>query len=197
LLGNGMCFSKEVIKRFGWAATSIVEDMEYAVMLLLNGVRISFAPEAMVFAEIPETFKGSRIQRSRWDIGRFQVRNKYLGRLVMEGIRTRHLAYWDTAMELLIPPFSLFVVLCLFLFVLFLLFSSGRFEFLSLIWYINIFLLFAYITTGLIKAKARLKTYLYLVYAPFFLVWRVQTMAWGYFAKIGKVWIKTARKDVR
>ena len=88
LLGNGMCFSREVIRRFGWGATSIVEDMEYAVMLRLNGIKVSFAPEAFVFAEIPETFKASRIQRSRWDIGRFQVRNRYLLRLVKEGFRT-------------------------------------------------------------------------------------------------------------
>ncbi|MCK4790079.1 MAG: glycosyltransferase family 2 protein [Desulfobacteraceae bacterium] len=196
LLGNGMCFSKEVIRRFGWDATSIVEDMEYAVMLRLNGIRVSFAPEALVFAEIPRTFKDSKIQRSRWDIGRFQVRNKYLVQLVGEAIRKRDLGYLDTAMELLIPPFSLFIVLCFFLFGLFLVFSFREFDTLSMMWSSIIFALVAYILLGLIKAKAHWKTYVNLLYAPFFLVWRVKTVIWGCFHKIGKHWIKTERKEI-
>ncbi len=196
LLGNGMCFSKEVIRRFGWDATSIVEDMEYAVMLRLNGIRVSFAPEALVFAEIPRTFKDSKIQRSRWDIGRFQVRNKYLVQLVGEAIRKRDLGYLDTAMELLIPPFSLFVVLCFSLFGLFLAFSFREFDTLSMMWSTIIFALVAYILLGLTKAKAHWKTYVNLLYAPFFLMWRVGTVIWGYLHKVGEHWIKTERKDI-
>jgi cellulose synthase/poly-beta-1,6-N-acetylglucosamine synthase-like glycosyltransferase len=196
LLGNGMCFSKEVIKRFGWGATSIVEDMEYTVMLRLNGIKVSFAPEALVFAEIPETFKDSRIQRSRWDIGRFQVRNRYLIRLIKEAIEKRDMGCLDMAMELLIPPFSLFLVLCFSLFALFLALSFRGLDHLFEMWCILLFSLSAYIMLGLIKAKAHWKAYRNLIYAPFFLAWRVKTVAWGYFAKIGKQWIKTSRKDI-
>lgn len=196
LLGNGMCFSKETIRRFGWGATGIVEDMEYAVMLRLNGIKVTFAPEALVYAEIPETFKASRIQRSRWDIGRFQVRNRYLVRLMKEAFRKRDIGYLDTAMELVIPPFSLFVVLYVAGFVLFLLSSFAALDALSIIWFAGTFMLGAYIVTGLIKARAPRKTYAYLLYAPFFLAWRVKTVVWGYFAKAGKQWIKTARKDI-
>jgi cellulose synthase/poly-beta-1,6-N-acetylglucosamine synthase-like glycosyltransferase len=196
LLGNGMCFSREVIRRFGWGATSIVEDMEYAVILRLYGIKISFAPEALVFAEIPETFKDSRIQRSRWDIGRFQVRNRYVVQLVRVAVRKRSLGYLDTAMELLIPPFSLFVMLCFSLFGLFLAFSFRGLDSLLIIWLILTFALLTYIMLGLIKAKAHWKAYRNLIYAPFFLLWRVNTLVWGYFAKIGKQWIKTTRKDI-
>ncbi len=196
LLGNGMCFSKKLISRFGWQATSIVEDMEHAVMLRLNGIRVSFAPEAFVFAEIPETFRGSRVQRSRWDIGRFQVRNRYLLQLVKKAIKKRDISYLDTAMELIIPPFSLFVVFCFFLFGLFLACSFNGFSTLSRVWFTVISALVAYILLGLIKAKAHWRTYVNLIYAPFFLMWRVGTVAWGYVHKIGERWIKTARKDV-
>jgi cellulose synthase/poly-beta-1,6-N-acetylglucosamine synthase-like glycosyltransferase len=196
LLGNGMCFSKEVIRRFGWGANSIVEDMEYAVMLRLNDIKVSFAPEAFVFAEIPETFKASRIQRSRWDIGRFQIRNKYLVGLIKEGFRKGDIGYLDMAMELLIPPFSLFVVLCLVLFGLFLTSSFSGIDALSTMWLTIMLMLVAYILLGLIKAKAHWKTYKNLMYAPFFLLWRVKTVFWGYFAKIGDRWIKTTRKNI-
>jgi len=197
LLGNGMCFSSRIIEQFGWEATCIVEDMEYAVMLRLGGVAVSFAPEARVYAAIPETFKGSRVQRSRWDIGRFQVRNKYIAKLVKAAIRKRDLAYFDTAMELLIPPFSLFVVLSVSLFGLFLAthITTG-FGTLARLWFTVALSLVGYIILGLITAKADRKTYINLVYAPFFLLWRVGTIIWGYVHKIGGEWIKTDRKDI-
>lgn len=196
LLGNGMCFSTAVIKWFGWGATSIVEDMEYAVMLQLEGVRVSFAPEARVYAAIPETFKDSRTQRSRWDIGRFQVRNRYVGKLVKAALRTRDIGYLDTAMELIVPPFSLFVVLSLFLFGLFLATQGLVFDALSRLWLTSVMSLAAYIVVGLITAKADWKTYKSLLYAPFFVLWRVGTIVWGYVHRIGGEWIKTERKNI-
>ncbi len=196
LLGNGMCFSKEVVSRFGWGATSIVEDMEYAVMLHLNGIKVTFAPEARVFAEIPSTFKDSKVQRSRWDIGRFQVRNKYVGRLLKEAIRKGDISCLDITMELLIPPFSLFVALVFALFALFLVISFDGLDALSILWFSNTLSLVAYLLIGLVTAKANRKTYGNLMYAPFFLMWRVMTVMWGYFHKIGKHWIKTERKQI-
>lgn len=196
LLGNGMCFSAEVIERVGWRAVSIVEDMEYAVMLRLEGITVSFAPEALVYAAIPETFKGSRTQRSRWDIGRFQVRNRYIGRLVRSALRTRDIGYLDTAMELIIPPFSLFVFITLFLFGLFFASDTSGFVSLSRLWFTILLSLVAYIALGLITAKAGWRTYRNLVYAPFFIFWRVATIVWGYVHKIGGEWIKTERKNI-
>jgi len=196
LLGNGMCFSKDVINRFGWNATSIVEDVEYAVMLLLNGIRVFFAPEAKIFAEIPRTFKESRIQRSRWDIGKFQVRNKYLGPLIKEAIRTKDVRYLDATMELLIPPFSLFLVLSFALFGLFMATSFEGVSVLSTIWLTIVSALIAYVLVGLVIARASWKIYRNLVYAPLFLLWRVQTVIWGYLCKIRKQWLKTERKGV-
>ncbi|NVM20236.1 MAG: glycosyltransferase family 2 protein [Desulfobacterales bacterium] len=196
LLGNGMCFSKEVVSRFGWDATSIVEDLEYAVMLHLNGIKVSFAPEARVFAEIPKTFKNSRIQRSRWDIGRFQLRNRYLVPLLKKAIRNRDVSYLDTAMELLIPPFALFLILSFALFGLFMATSFRGFNILSTIWFTIVSGLGAYVLVGLVIAKANWKTYTNLMYAPFFMIWRVKTVIWGYFFRIGKQWIKTERKEI-
>ncbi|MBC2694343.1 MAG: glycosyltransferase family 2 protein [Desulfobacteraceae bacterium] len=195
LLGNGMCFSREVIDEFGWGATSIVEDIEYAVMLHLNGIKVSFAPEAKIFAEIPTTFKRSRIQRSRWDIGKFQIRNRYLVKLLKEAIRTRDISYLDTAMELAIPPFSLFVILAFVLFGLFMATLYNGLNALSMIWFSVIATLTVYVLTGLVMAKANWKTYRNLIHAPLFVLWRVKTIIWGYVFRIGKQWIKTERKE--
>lgn len=195
LLGNGMCFSREVIDRFGWGATSIVEDIEYAVMLHLNGIKVSFAPEAKIFAEIPTTFNQSRIQRSRWDIGKFQIRNRYLVKLLKEAIRTRDISYLDTAMELVIPPFSLFVILAFVLFGLFIAISYNGLDALAVIWFTIVSAIIAYVMIGLLIAKAKWKTYRNLIHAPLFVFWRVKTVIWGYVFRVGKQWIKTERKE--
>lgn len=193
LLGNGMCFSNEVIARFGWKATSIVEDLEYAVLLQLKGIKVSFAPEARIFAEIPKTFRESKIQRSRWDIGKFQLRNKYFGQLVHMALKTRDLSYLDTAMELVIPPFSLFVIIAFASFGLFMSILYNGISLLFSIWLIIILAQIAYTLLGLAIAKASWKTYKNLIYAPFFILWRVNTVIWGYLFKIGKQWLKTER----
>jgi cellulose synthase/poly-beta-1,6-N-acetylglucosamine synthase-like glycosyltransferase len=198
LLGNGMCFAKEVINRYGWNATSIVEDVEYAVTLLLNGVRVSFAPEAKIFAEIPTTFKDSKIQRSRWDIGKFQMRNKYLVQLIKSAIRKRDISYLDTAIELMIPPFSLFLVFSFVSFGLYLAILFNGFNILSIIWFATVSALVVYVLVGLIMAKSSWKIYKNLIiYIPFFLFWRVETLIWGYISQVGKHWIKTERREAR
>jgi cellulose synthase/poly-beta-1,6-N-acetylglucosamine synthase-like glycosyltransferase len=193
LLGNGMCFTREVIERFGWKATSIVEDVEYAVILHMAGIKVNFAPEARIYASIPDTFQESKIQRSRWDIGKFKIRNKYIGPLTAKALKTKDISYLDTAMELLIPPFSLFVLMAVTGFILFLLISYREFNALALIWYTGISALSIYIIFGLTLARAGWKAYKNLIYAPFFLIWRVNTVIWGYLSEVSKQWVKTQR----
>ena len=123
LLGNGMCFHRDVIREHGWPATTIVEDLEYGMMLLLKDVRVVFVPEAKIFAEIPESFGRSRTQRVRWDLGKFAVRNMYFPKLLKAAFKRRDFAFLDAAMELIIPPFSLFVAVVVGCFLLFSSFS--------------------------------------------------------------------------
>ena len=194
LLGSGMCFTREVIKRFGWCANSIVEDIEYEMILHLNGIRVVFAPEAKIYAEIPDTFKNAETQRGRWDIGKFKIRNRYLPKLVWEGIKRRDVSYFDSAMELLIPPFSHFVTLILTFFLLFILLNFKGFNLNFYIWMIIIGGLGTYIAGGLISARASLKIYLTLIYAPFFLLWRFWVIIKDTIQKKQQIWVKTERK---
>lgn len=194
LLGNGMCFTREVIQRFGWCATSIVEDIEYEMILLLNDIRIVFAPEAKIYAEIPDTFSKSKAQRGRWDIGKFEVRNRYLFKLIRKGLKNRDFSYFDSALELIIPPFSLFVILVLTCYLLFFILD---FRGLNLNFYLLTFLLLSltiYILSGLILARASLKIYLSLVYAPYFLLWRFWILFQEIWHRNHRNWIKTVRK---
>jgi cellulose synthase/poly-beta-1,6-N-acetylglucosamine synthase-like glycosyltransferase len=194
LLGNGMCFTRDIVQRFGWSATSIVEDIEYEMFLHLNGIRVVFAPEARIYVEIPDTFNKSKVQRGRWDVGKFEVRNKYLPKLIQEGIRKRDLSYFDSALELLIPPFSLFVISAIVGFLLFILLDFRGLNLNFYIWTSVISGLSIYIIGGLMLARAGLRIYISLIYAPYFLLWRFWIVIQEIWNKNHKFWVKTERE---
>ena len=193
LLGNGMCFTREVIRAVGWSATSIVEDIEYEMILHLKGIRVAFAPEAKIYAEIPTTFSGSEVQRGRWDSGKFKVRNEYLPKLIREGIRKRDLSYFDSALELLIPPFSIFTVSAIASFCFYLLMNLDGININFYIWTTVAVGLGTYIIAGLLLARTSFKVYLSLLYAPYFLLWRMKVIISELYSKKHQKWIKTER----
>ncbi len=171
-LTGTMCFASDVIRKHGWIATSIVEDIEYTMFLHLNDVRVVFAPEAMIYIEIPESFKEAKQQRKRWDGGKFKIRNKYLKKVIVEGIKRRDVSYFDSAMELMIPPFSIFATLIIACFFLFLLLDFSGLNLNFYIWISVVSGLAIYVATGLILAGTSLKVYRNLLYAPYYILWR-------------------------
>ena len=193
LLGNGMAFSREVIARFGWCATSIVEDIEYEMILHLNGIRVAFAPEARIYAEIPDTFRTSRVQRGRWDVGKFEVRNQYVFQLLKSWVRTRDFSYLDSALELLIPPFSLFVALILAGTPAVLL-LTGLSGWAGPVWVTAFLGVGGYTLLGLMLARPHPRVYVNLLYAPYFILWRIWVVFRGMVSGTRHVWVKTERR---
>ena len=192
-----MCFHRDIIQEYGWPATTIVEDLEYGMMLLLNDVRVIFVPEARIYAEIPESFRRSRTQRVRWDLGKFAVRNMYLPKLLKAALRKGDLAFLDAAMELIIPPFSLFISIVIGCCILFFIVSFRNFDFLFSLWLVILGFLFGYTLLGLVMAKASMKMYKNLLYAPYFLLWRVFITFSGTLKHEKRDWVKTKREKVR
>ncbi len=173
LMGTGMCFQRTVIETHGWNTTTMVEDIEYEMMLHLHGVRVLFAADARINVELHNSVNQSQEQRTRWDMGKFEVRNTYLPKLLREGVRRKDISYFDSAMELLLPPFSLFCVLVLSGCGLFALLGFGGVNLNLYIWLTVFVGLVSYIFLGLLTARASAKVYVSLLYAPFFMFWRL------------------------
>jgi cellulose synthase/poly-beta-1,6-N-acetylglucosamine synthase-like glycosyltransferase len=113
LKGNGMVFAADVLKQHEWSA-SLTEDIELHMSLILNGERVTFAPDAVVQAEMPESLTGSYTQNVRWERGRLQALRHYTPLLLQRAWRGRFesgnghsFLFFDAAMEHIIPPFSL------------------------------------------------------------------------------------------
>ena len=106
LKGNGMCFAAPVIQRFGWDWYTLAEDVEFHLALVRSGVRVDFAPEASVMADMPVTLRQAASQNDRWERGRLQLVREHVPGLIVDGLRRRSLVSLDAAIEQVIPPLS-------------------------------------------------------------------------------------------
>lgn len=86
--GTGFYIAADIIEKHGgWKWHLLTEDIEFSAQNILDGVRISYTPTAVLYDEQPVTFKDSWNQRFRWAKGFYQVFSRYGGRLA-KGIAT-------------------------------------------------------------------------------------------------------------
>jgi cellulose synthase/poly-beta-1,6-N-acetylglucosamine synthase-like glycosyltransferase len=77
LMGNGMCFTREIMSRYGWKAFSVGEDWEYSTKLILHGERIAFANRVQVLHQESVDLRQATPQRLRWSSGRFLKQSQF------------------------------------------------------------------------------------------------------------------------
>lgn len=191
LKGNGMVFAAEILKRYRWTA-SLTEDIEYHMSLILDGQRVTFAPDAIVWAEMPNSLASSQTQNVRWERGRQEMVRTYVPRLLRAGVARRSFLLFDAAIEQLIPPFAIVAALSVVGLTAAILLQST-----IGIW-VGIGLLVGqalYTLAGLVLARVPLRVYQALLYAPVFIGWKV----WLYIRVLlgfeRKGWVRTARND--
>jgi cellulose synthase/poly-beta-1,6-N-acetylglucosamine synthase-like glycosyltransferase len=107
LAGTGMCISYDVLKKLGWEAHSLTEDLEFTMRALMHGIKTSWAHDARVYDEKPLTFIQSCRQRKRWAQGQVDVAGRYLLPLLFKGLRERKWMYIDAALHLFQPYFTM------------------------------------------------------------------------------------------
>jgi cellulose synthase/poly-beta-1,6-N-acetylglucosamine synthase-like glycosyltransferase len=111
LVGNGMLFSRQVLEEVPWSAFSSVEDLEYTIDLRLAGHDPVYAPNARLWAPLAVGGRAERVQRLRWEGGRFHVVRTRLPKLVGEIVRGRRWSLLDAAVDLLVPPLGVLTVI--------------------------------------------------------------------------------------
>ena len=103
--GTGMCITTDVLERYGWRATCLTEDMEFTMKSLAEGIKTTWAHDAIVYDEKPLTFMQSWRQRKRWAQGQFDVAHRYIPKMLKEGIKRRDIRILDGCLYLLQPHF--------------------------------------------------------------------------------------------
>jgi cellulose synthase/poly-beta-1,6-N-acetylglucosamine synthase-like glycosyltransferase len=100
--GTGFLLSREIAERYGgWKFFLLTEDIEFSVRCAIDGERIAFCRDAILYDEQPATFGQSRTQRLRWAKGFFQVFSKYGGRLTCAVFKRRGFCCFDMLMTVL------------------------------------------------------------------------------------------------
>lgn len=86
--GTGFFIAADVLEKHGgWKWHLLTEDIEFSAQSILDGVRISHTPTAVLYDEQPITFRDSWNQRFRWAKGFYQVFGNY-GFKLAKGIFT-------------------------------------------------------------------------------------------------------------
>lgn len=189
LKGNGMVFTADVLRKHRWSA-ALTEDIEYHMELIQAGERAMFAPDAVVWAEMPHSMGAAQSQNERWEKGRMEMVRRFVPSLLRAALGRRSFLLFDAAVEQLIPPFS--VVTGLSLLCLALALVLGAPGALALAAFIVLGQA-VYIAVGLVLAGTPRQVYLALLFAPLFIVWKL----WLYLRLLLGVkprsWIRTAR----
>jgi cellulose synthase/poly-beta-1,6-N-acetylglucosamine synthase-like glycosyltransferase len=108
LLGNGFGLTRDTLRAVPYGARSIVEDLEYHLLLVRAGRRIRFTARTAVWADMPVGSAAAAGQRARWEGGRLHVMRIWVPVLVRE-ILTGRVRLIEPALELLMPPLGVHV----------------------------------------------------------------------------------------
>jgi cellulose synthase/poly-beta-1,6-N-acetylglucosamine synthase-like glycosyltransferase len=118
LMGTGMAFLWEDIKKVNLASGHIVEDMKLGVDLCRINKAPLFLPEALVASISPPTAEATNTQRTRWEHGHLSVILNEAPSLLFESLKTKNLQMLGLACDLIVPPLAALTLLCLAIFII-------------------------------------------------------------------------------
>jgi cellulose synthase/poly-beta-1,6-N-acetylglucosamine synthase-like glycosyltransferase len=101
--GTGFCVEINLLDKIGWGATCLTEDLEFTCKLVLNGYKVGWCHDAIIYDEKPLTLKQSWKQRKRWMQGFTDVSFRFFIKLLKKSILTRDFIALDCALYTLQP----------------------------------------------------------------------------------------------
>lgn len=113
LTGTGMALPWDIIRQAPLASGNIVEDMNLGMDLAIAGYSPLFCPEARVTSVLPQKEQAAKSQRTRWEHGHLQTIATQVPRLLKASIQQKRLDLFSLAIDLLVPPLSLLVMVWL------------------------------------------------------------------------------------
>ena len=111
LMGTGMAFPWDVIRRADLASGSIVEDLKLGLDLARLGSAPLFCVTAAVSSNFPFSESGAKTQRERWEAGHVRLILAEGPRLILSALMRRNLGLLALTLDLAVPPLSLYVSL--------------------------------------------------------------------------------------
>ena len=107
--GTGFAIETSTLKKLGWGATCLTEDLEFTCKLVLNGEKVGWAHDAIIYDEKPLKLMQSWTQRKRWMQGFTDVASRYFFKLIKKAIVDRKFYVFDCALYVLQPFVTLLI----------------------------------------------------------------------------------------
>ncbi len=111
--GTGFMVKFDSIRPTGWNTNTLTEDIEFSLKRIIQGKKLGWATDAIVYDEQPVKFKPSWSQRSRWTIGHIQCLQEYTKPLAKAAKNNKTLMNFDGLLYMLgsIPMFIITILL--------------------------------------------------------------------------------------
>ncbi len=106
ILGNGFGLHRRVLERLPYTARSVVEDLEYHLMMVREGFAVRFVEQTAVWADVPTSAEGQRTQRERWEGGRLRMVREHAPALARELVAGGRPELIEPLAELLLLPLA-------------------------------------------------------------------------------------------
>lgn len=196
LTGTGMAFPWEVIKKATLASGNIVEDMNLGVDLALAGHPPLFCPAARVTGILPQQTKAAKSQRTRWEHGHLQTILTQVPRLLNVGVQKGRFDLLAIALDLLVPPLSLLVMVWIVMLAIALLgIVLGTSVVPSILLGITGVLIFTAILSAWAKFSRADLPLKMLLAVPFYILWKIP-LYFTFLFKPQTQWVRTERDAV-
>ncbi len=191
--GNGWCVTHWLLDRVPYHAYSLAEDVEYGIDLGLEGYRVAYADEAHAYSDMVSNEAIARVQRRRWEDGRFQLIRTKAYSLFAAAIKRKSKVPLDLGVDLLVLPIAYVTLNTLALAVI----ATASYQ---LHWTSGAFLWIAvgcsasltvHVCRGWQLSGVGLRGALDLAGAPWFLMWKI-VVHWG--RRKSNEWVRTPRE---
>ena len=99
--GTGFMVKFDVIKPQGWNTKTLTEDIEFSLKRIIEGKKLGWARDAIVYDEQPVGFKQSWTQRSRRTVGHMQCLKEYTKPLAEAVVKNKTVMNFDGLLYML------------------------------------------------------------------------------------------------
>lgn len=180
--GNGFGLSTRLLKQIPYTARSVVEDLEYHLMLVKAGFRVQFVDSSTVRADMPVNQQGADSQRARWEGGRLRMVREFAPKLLAE-INQGHTRLFEPLLDLLLLPLAAHVLVLGLLLPLAPIYAS-----------IGLSIVLWHVAVALWVGGGTLKDVLTLCSVPFYVLWKLRLLPRLLKAsKKDAAWVRTKR----
>lgn len=197
LTGTGMAFPWSILQEVSLASGNIVEDMQLGVDLAIAGYPPLYCPQGRVTGILPQQQQAATKQRTRWEHGHLQTILTQVPRLLKASFQQKRLDLFVMALDLLVPPLSLLVMLWLGVTIIAII--AGIF---GLSWLpallsgiLGGLILIAILAAWGKYGRERISGWT-LLSVPLYILWKIP-LYFGFFVKREKEWVRTERDQVK